>query len=230
MVEPLPHTARHPLTLETLRAALPALREGLASMWARTPVPATDPKSLAMFAERTLHRWLQTRFDYRTGSSANGLDFPDVPMDFKLTDAARPQSSIPAAGRHEMLWGLGYHVLVAIYQKSPRDGAIYLALDDLWCLDAEQTADRRTTEEVQRLVRHDARDGVLARYLEQRLPFCRAEEARVQVARIRAQPPVLGQLTLSPAMQYRATYNGAWKDHQATQRVPAPDLWEAAVE
>ncbi len=222
-------TALPPLTLEAIQEALPDIREGLRAAWQREGPARADVKSVAVFAEETLHQWCAARFAYTRGSTASGLDFPAVPMDFKVTDAAHPQSSIPALGRHEMLWGLGYHVLIATYRKVETAGAIRLALEDCWLVEARQTADRRTTEEVARLLRHGVTDAQLAAYLQDRLPFCSPEEAQRQVVRIRQQPPRLGVLTLRPAMQYRATYRSSQRAALVASPRAQADLFTRAA-
>ena len=55
----------------------------------------TDGKAVGTFVEHLFQDYLFQRYDTTIGSSANGLDLPDVNTDIKVTSIKQPQSSCP---------------------------------------------------------------------------------------------------------------------------------------
>jgi len=50
-------------------------------------------------------------------SSAKGIDFPELGVDLKTTSIKQPQSSCPFKSARQKIYGLGYHLLVFVYEK-----------------------------------------------------------------------------------------------------------------
>jgi hypothetical protein len=105
------------LTLETLR------REAIefAKAESKYPEPSlfgvTDGKAVGTYLEHKFQAYLQSRYEYVRGSSAKGIDFPELDVDIKVTSIRQPQSSCPFKTARQKIYGLGYSLLVFVYDK-----------------------------------------------------------------------------------------------------------------
>jgi len=55
----------------------------------------TDGKAVGTYLEHKFQSYLSDRYDYVEGSSAKGIDFPELGVDMKVTSIRQPQSSCP---------------------------------------------------------------------------------------------------------------------------------------
>jgi hypothetical protein len=55
----------------------------------------------------------------KVGSSALGIDLPseDILTDIKVTSVKQPQSSCPFRDAKQKIFGLGYNLLIFVYDK-----------------------------------------------------------------------------------------------------------------
>ena len=51
----------------------------------------TDGKAVGTYLERKFQAHLHKKFDYSKGSSAKGIDLPDIAVDIKATSIRQPQ-------------------------------------------------------------------------------------------------------------------------------------------
>ncbi len=106
-----------PLTVEILQQE--------AKFFARTesewPEPSlfgvTDGKAVGTYLEHKFQAHLQSRYEYARGSSAKGIDFPGLDVDIKVTSIRQPQSSCPFKNARQKIYGLGYALIVFVYEK-----------------------------------------------------------------------------------------------------------------
>ena len=70
-----------------------------------TPIPilygVTDGKAVG-----TYHKYLTDRYSYMPGSSASGIDLPELGVDIKATSIRQPQSSCPFRDASQKVYGL----------------------------------------------------------------------------------------------------------------------------
>src|SRR5262245_37590173 len=78
----------------------------------------TDGKAVGTYLEHKFKMYLNTLYVYEAGNSASGIDFPEFGVDLKVTSIAQPQSSCPFKSARQKIYGLGYHLLVFVYEKS----------------------------------------------------------------------------------------------------------------
>lgn len=189
----------------------------------KQPVPAlfgtTDGKAIGTYTEHALHDYLQTRFDYQPGSSASGIDFPEFQLDLKVTSTRQPQSSCPFRSADQKVYGLGYHLIVLVYDKyddAPLQAA-YLDFQHSIFIDQAHTADYQTTRGLLDILARDANADDIIAFLEDRnLPL--DEVGRQMLAeRILQHPPQPGFLTISNALQWRLQYSRAITLAEAAQ-------------
>src|SRR5438876_12193374 len=75
----------------------------------------TDGKAVGTYFEHKFKAYLQLKYGYREGSSAKGIDFPELDVDLKVTSVRQPQSSCRFKSAHQQIFGLGYSLLVFVY-------------------------------------------------------------------------------------------------------------------
>ena len=65
----------------------------------------TDGKAVGTYLEHKFQQYLAKKYSYVSGSSAKGIDFPELGVDLKTTSIKQPQSSCPfRSARPENLW------------------------------------------------------------------------------------------------------------------------------
>jgi len=171
----------------------------------------TDGKAVGTYVEHGFHKHLLTKHTYATGNSASGIDFPELLVDLKVTSVKQPQSSCPFRDATQKVYGLGYHLLVFIYEKvdDHKTRTTKLVFPHSVFVAQEQTADYQTTYGLlQILTRNGNKDDVVAFLEERNLPL--DEIGRDRLAdEILKKPPELGYLTISNALQWRLQYGRA---------------------
>ncbi len=168
----------------------------------------TDGKAVGTYLEHKFQTDLLNRYAYPRGSSAKGIDFPGLDVDIKVTSARQPQSSCPFKTARQKIYGLGYSLLVFVYEKTD-DAATRTArlnIRHVIFVEAERTGDFQTTSGLKRLLENKAnRDDILAFFDERMLPL--DEIAKEQLAdEVLRNPPSVGCLTISNALQWRLQY------------------------
>lgn len=78
----------------------------------------TDGKAIGTYLEHKFTSHLLNHYDYAKGNSASGIDIPDLNVDIKVTSIKQPQSSCPFKSARQKIYGLGYNLLIFVYEKS----------------------------------------------------------------------------------------------------------------
>lgn len=83
----------------------------------------TDGKAVGTYVEHRFQRFLQSQYSVEVGNSAKGIDLPgaDIQTDIKVTSITQPQSSCPFKNASQKIFGLGYNLLVFVYDKQDTD-------------------------------------------------------------------------------------------------------------
>jgi len=107
----------------------------------------TDGKAVGTYLEHKFQISLQGRYGYVRGSSAKGIDFPELGVDIKVTSIRQPQSSCPFKNARQKIYGLGYSLLVFVYDKHDDEKARTARLDIQHTIfvEKERSADYQTT-------------------------------------------------------------------------------------
>jgi restriction system protein len=179
------------------------------------PIPAlygvTDGKAVGTPIEQAFREYLLQRYTYILGNSASGIDFPGLGIDIKATSIRQPQSSCPFRDASQKVYGLGYHLLVFVYEKIDRQELRAAQLNILHAvfIARERTADYQTTYGLRGiLVRNGNKDDVVAFLEERNLPLDEIGRS-VLADRVMLEPPEIGYLTVSNALQWRLQYGRA---------------------
>jgi hypothetical protein len=74
-------------------------------------------KAVGTYLEHKFQTHLQSRYTYGRGNSAKGIDFPELGVDIKVTSIPQPQWLCPFKSARQKIYGLGYSMLVFVYDK-----------------------------------------------------------------------------------------------------------------
>jgi hypothetical protein len=160
------------------------------------------------YFEKKFIAHLQTLYAFRRGNAASGIDFPDIGVDIKVTSVKQPQSSCPYKAARQKVYGLGYSLLVFVYEKRDdrQKRAGRLAIQHVIFVEKGRTGDYQTSTGLLKILRNNGNeDDVAAFLLERHLPVEEIEAAKL-AAEIVAMPPREGYLTISNALQWRLQY------------------------
>jgi hypothetical protein len=168
----------------------------------------TDGKAVGTHIEHKFQQYLADRYELKVGSSAKGIDLPSVDIDIKVTSIKQPQSSCPFKDAKQKIFGLGYNLLVFVYDKIDNPKTKTANLDFVSCsfISKERTADYTTTFRLREMVKDKANvEDIIAYLNDKNIP---ADEITLhQLAeQILKTPPEQGYLTISNALQWRLQY------------------------
>jgi hypothetical protein len=199
------------LTIEILQREATAFATVESAYPEPTLYGVTDGKAIGTYLEHKFQAHLQANYEYVRGSSATGIDFPVLEVDIKVTSVRQPQSSCPFKSAGQKIYGLGYALLVFVYDK--KDDAETqtgrLDIQHVIFVEKDRTADYQTTTGLRRLLENKAnRDDILAFFEERMLPV-RDIEAEALAEEVLRRRPEIGYLTVSNALQWRLQYSRA---------------------
>jgi hypothetical protein len=169
----------------------------------------TDGKAIGTYLEHKFTAYLAENYSSQQGNSASGIDLPALDVDIKVTSIKQPQSSCPFRSATQKVFGLGYHLLVFVYDKyddsENRTGR--LDMQNTIFVDRSRTADFQTTKGIADILNREGnKDDIIAFIMERNLPV--DEIGANQLAeRILESPPNQGYLTISNALQWRLQYS-----------------------
>ena len=78
----------------------------------------TDGKAVGTYLEHKFTAYLMDKYSFAGGNSASGLDIPSLNVDIKVTSIKQPQSSCPFKSARQKIYGLGYSLIVFVYEKT----------------------------------------------------------------------------------------------------------------
>ena len=168
----------------------------------------TDGKAVGTFVEHLFKKFLDNQYDLVVGNSANGLDLPSINTDIKVTSIKQPQSSCPYKDSKQKIYGLGYNLIVFVYRKEDDETQKKGKLDFLSCsfVESKRTADYQTTTGLLKIIENDGNvDDIFAFLSDHNIP---ADEVTLMnmAEDIVKNPPSIGYLTISNALQWRLQY------------------------
>jgi len=197
------------LSLRRLKASAARFVRGMSGQGISELYGTTDGKAVGTYVEHAFQDYLrESGFDYVRGSSASGVDFPELEVDLKVTSLRQPQSSCPFSEASQKVYGLGHHLLVFVYDKRDDAASSEALLDFRYAIFVERrrTADYQTTAGLLRILEQGGnKDDVVAFLEERNLPLDEIGRERL-AERILKEPPVLGYLTVSNALQWRLQF------------------------
>jgi hypothetical protein len=171
----------------------------------------TDGKAVGTYIEHKFKDYLLSKYDLQVSSSASGIDLPspEINTDIKVTSIKQPQSSCPFKNAQQKIFGLGYNLLVFVYDKHDIDKTKTALLDFVSCtfVEKDRTADYQITTSILQMIENKANADDIFAYLNDRnIP---ADEITLMnmAEQILKNPPKVGYLTVSNALQWRLQYS-----------------------
>jgi hypothetical protein len=196
------------LTVEILRKEALLFSEVESKYEEPTLYGVTDGKAVGTYLEHKFKAYLTNTYNYVAGNSASGIDFPDLNIDMKVTSVKQPQSSCPYKSARQKIYGLGYNLLIFVYDKmddmTTQTGK--LDMQHTIFVNKEQTADFQTTKGILDILDREGNvDDLVAFIQDKNLPIDEIETQAI-AQEILKNRPLQGYLTISNALQWRLQY------------------------
>lgn len=208
-----PANATIELTVELLQSEATIFSEIESSHPEPTLYGVSDGKAIGTYLEHKFRAHLTAKgYAYQMGNAANGLDFPGLDVDIKVTSVKQPQSSCPFRSIRQKVYGLGYSLLVFVYDKADDSATTtaVLKMVSTVFVEREQTADYTMTAGIRKIVADGDSVEVIKQelmaHMEARALTSEEHELRNLADAIMEKLPEQGYLTISPAMQWRLQY------------------------
>jgi hypothetical protein len=198
-----------PLTLEALCAEATAFSILESSHSEPLLYGVTDGKAVGTYLEQKFKLYLKQHYEFDRGNSASGIDFPGLLVDVKVTSVKQPQSSCPFKSARQKIFGLGYSLLIFVYDKSDDSSTRTANLKILHSIfvDAARTGDFQMTRGIRNILENQGnQDDLIAFMLDRNLPVEEIEALAI-ANDILESPPQQGYLTISNALQWRLQYS-----------------------
>mgnify|MGYP003386070050 CR=1 FL=1 len=197
-----------PLTLDQMITEAKVFADVESTYAEPTLFGVTDGKAIGTYLEQKFSFGLLKRYDYQQGNSASGIDFPSLGVDIKVTSIKQPQSSCPFKAARQKVFGLGYHLLIFVYEKSDDEVArtARLNLHHTIFVDKSRTADYQMTRGLLQILDSNGNAEDLVAFMTDRnLPVDEIEANNIANDVLKTRP-VEGYLTISNALQWRLQY------------------------
>jgi hypothetical protein len=169
----------------------------------------TDGKAIGTYLEHKFQNYLEEKYELEKGNSAKGIDFPELMVDMKVTSIKQPQSSCPFKSARQKIFGLGYSLLIFVYEKQDNNFNKTGTLNIIHTIYVEEsrTADYQTTSGIKKIIDNDGnKDDLLAFFQERMLPVDEIEANLIAEELLNNQINI-GYLTISNALQWRLQYS-----------------------
>ncbi len=196
------------LTVELLKSEANAFADTESSHDEPTLFGVDNGKTVGTYFEHKFQAYLHERYEYEEGSSAKGIDFPGLRVDMKVTSIKQPQSSCPFKSARQKIYGLGYSLLVFVYEKTdnPENSTARLNILHVIFVEAKRTADFQMTTGLTSILNNDGnKDDLIAFMSDKMLPIEEIEASKI-ADELLEKPPQIGYLTISNALQWRLQY------------------------
>lgn len=170
----------------------------------------TDGKAVGTYVEHKFKAYLATKYTFKAGSSASGIDLPELDVDIKVTSVVQPQSSCPFKSARQKIFGLGYSLLVFVYSKTDDAETKTSTLNILHTIfiERERTADYQTTTKLKEILSNKGNaDDLVAFMRDRNLPVDDVEAYAMADELLSGAPLAEGYLTISNALQWRLQYS-----------------------
>jgi hypothetical protein len=197
------------LTVEALRKEAAKFSATESTHAEKSLYGVTDGKAVGTYLEHKFKAYLREKYIFESGNSASGIDFPRLAVDIKVTSINQPQSSCPFKSARQKIYGLGYSLLIFVYDKvdDNRKKTASLRILHTIFVDEDRTADFQMTTGILQILNNGGnQDDLVAFMFDKNLPIDEIE-ANHLAEEIMSNPPKQGFLTISNALQWRLQYS-----------------------
>jgi len=197
------------LTLELLQKEAKSFCETETKKNHRILIGVTDGKAVGTYVEHRFQQYLTQKYNVCIGNSARGIDLPDddILTDIKVTSISQPQSSCPFSNARQKIFGLGYNLLVFVYDKQETPQKCTLKFKYCTFISKERTGDYTTTCRLREMINDNANiDDIIGFLVDKNIPGDEITH-NVLAKEVLETPPQQGYLTISNALQWRLQYS-----------------------
>lgn len=169
----------------------------------------TDGKAVGTYLELKFRAYLLDKgYVFEEGNAANGLDFPSLNVDMKVTSIKQPQSSCPFRSIRQKIYGLGYALIVFVYDKKDDEVSrtATLRITDTIFVQENRTADFQMTKGLLEILDKEGNEDDLMSFMISRHLTADEIELNALAQYVMQNRPEPGFLTISPALQWRLQY------------------------
>ncbi len=168
----------------------------------------TDGKAVGTYLETKFLAIITRRYLLQTGNAAMGIDLPELRVNIKTTCIRQPQSSSPFRSAKQKVFGLGYALLVFVYEKrdNKAKGVARLDIKHVVYVEKERTADYQTTRGLLQILDNGGNEDDLVAFMQDRMLPADEIELRGIAGEVVRRKPTQGYLTISNALQWRLQY------------------------
>ena len=168
----------------------------------------TDGKAVGTYIEHKFKEFLQSKYTVEIGNSARGIDLPskDIQTDIKVTSFVQPQSSCPFENARQKIFGLGYNILVFVYDKKDDNNICKLHFTNCTFINKERTADFTITKRLREMISDGANKEDIVGFLQDKSVPGDEITLNDLADEILKRLPEQGYLTISNALQWRLQY------------------------
>lgn len=169
----------------------------------------TDGKAVGTYLELKFRSYLIDKgYEFQEGNAANGLDFPGLNIDIKVTSIKQPQSSCPFRSIRQKIYGLGYSLVIFVYDKKDDNNnrTATLRITNTIFVQANRTSDFQMTKGLREILDNEGNEDDLMAFMISRHLTTDEIELNSLAAYVYENRPEQGFLTISPALQWRLQY------------------------
>lgn len=201
-------TMKQELTIERLVQAAKCFCEVESKENHTSLIGVTDGKAVGTYVEHKFQHFLQSQYIVEIGSSAKGMDLPgdNIQTDIKVTSIIQPQSSCPFQNARQKIFGLGYNLLVFVYDKHDTPNSCTLRFTHCAFIDKQRTADFTITKRLREMINDGANKEDIVSFLQDRNVPGDEIVYDSLANEILNHIPKQGYITISNALQWRLQY------------------------
>jgi hypothetical protein len=158
----------------------------------------TDGKAVGTHIEAKFVNHLFERYTFTRGNAAKGIDLPSINLDIKVTSVTQPQSSCPFRSARQKIFGLGYSLLVFVYEKTDDQKRKTSNLNILHAVFVaeDRTADFTTTRLLRETIKAQGnKEDLVALMFDRNLPLDEIEAEKIALELLE-KPPLQGYIRM----------------------------------
>jgi len=165
-------------------------------------------KTVGTYLEHKFVAHLTDKYSFVCGNSASGIDIPSINVDIKVTSIKQPQSSSPFKDARQKIYGLGYNLIVFVYEKSDnrKRKTGRLKIRHTIFVEKDRTGDYELTRGLREIIEHDGNAEDLIAFMRDKNLLVDDIEASKIAEQLLREKPEQGYMTISNAYQWRLQY------------------------
>lgn len=215
------------LTIETLKKEAQHFSRVESRYREKSLFGITDGKAVGTYLEHKFRNYLRTKYDFEVGSSASGIDFPELQVDTMSTNLLAPYPSSPLKSARQKIYGLGHSLIWFLYEKTDdrESKRAKINIVSAFFLDGSCTADFKMTRGIADTLKNEGnKDDVMAYTLDARLTNDEIEASNL-ADEILSNPPRLGFVFTTGFWRQRAQYLEAINQSKVAALVYQAERW-----